>query len=171
MFRMLSQVFSVRIHRPDVHRAVTVRGEINAPVPKHRTSRGIRIILCQRNSLTARRKTPDVLRRPVLISFGKTVLKRKRRDKDGFSSRIEIALASLPQGEDVLCSIKTHLHQLCVRQGRIAIGAIEYAPVTSPPVNQRSAPLPCATRRQPPVDRDGVYLRRAFILGGESNGL
>src|SRR5262245_38854708 len=134
-------------------------------------SRSARIILCQRNSLTAGRKTPDVLRRPALISFGKAPLKRKPGEKERFSPRIEIALASLPQGEDFLLSIKRQRHELCVRQGGIAIGAIEYAAVTRPSDDQRSAPVPCATRRHPSVDRDGVYLRRAFIFGGESNGI
>src|SRR5262245_40078128 len=171
MFRMLSQVFPVRIHRPDVHRAISVRDEINTTVPKHRTSRSARIILRQWNSLTTLRKTPDVLCRPALISFGRAPLKGKAGEKERFSPCIEIALASLPQGEDFLLSIKRQGHELSVRQGRIAIGAIKYAAVTRPPGNQHSTPIPGATHRHPSIDRDGVHLCRAFILGGESNGL
>src|SRR5262245_5653561 len=92
--------------RRDVHRAITVRGETNAPVPKHRTSRGARIILCRRNSLTTGRKTPEVLRRRAMISFAKASLKRKPAEKERLPPRIEITLASLPQGEDFLLSIK-----------------------------------------------------------------
>src|SRR5262249_13275400 len=71
--------------RMDVHCAVTVRVETNAPVPKHRTSRSGRIILCRRNSLTTGRKTPNVLRRPAMISFGKARLKRKSGEKEQLS--------------------------------------------------------------------------------------
>src|SRR5262245_29448779 len=72
--------------RRDVQSAITVRVETNAPVPKHRTSRSARIILCQRNSLTTGRKTPNVLRRPAMISFGKAPLKRKPGEKERLST-------------------------------------------------------------------------------------
>src|SRR5262245_15683821 len=80
----------------DVHRAITARGEINAPAPKHRASRIARVILCQRNSLTTSRKTPEVLRPRAMISFSKASLKRKPGEKERLSPRIEITLASLP---------------------------------------------------------------------------
>src|SRR5262245_12731220 len=171
MFRMLSQVFSVRIHRPDVHGAVTVRRRIDALVPYLLPSRSPRIILRQRDSFTTGRKSPDVLCRPTLISFGRTSLKRKPGEEERFATRIEIAFASLPQRDDFLLSIERQRHELRVRQGRIAISAIEYAAVTRPTGNQHSAPVPGAPHRHPSIDRDGVDLRRAFILSGKSNGL
>jgi hypothetical protein len=73
-----------------------------------------------------------------MISFGKAPLKRKPGEKERFSPRVEITLASLPQGEDFLLSIKRQRHELCVRQGGIAIGRIEYAAVTRPVHSKKS---------------------------------
>jgi len=61
-----------------------------------------------------------------MISFGKAPLKRKPGEKERLSPRIEITLASLPQGADFLLSIKRQRHALSVRQVGIEIGRIEY---------------------------------------------
>src|SRR5689334_12600947 len=96
VMRELLEIASVHVHRPQIHRAVAIAGEVNSVAPDQRSTARSRPVRGEPNrGIAAFGELPDIRRRAALIPFGIASLFRKPGEVKRTRLRIDCTIAGL----------------------------------------------------------------------------
>ena len=171
MVRVLSQIGPVTLHRPKVHRAVAVAGEVHATAPQHRPFAGTRVVRGQRGRFfVARGETPQLLRGTALVAFGVATLERQACKPQG-AVLVEGPVGRLRQrharfGEATLLQ-RFDSHELPVGQIGKRRCRVKQLPGGSPGGGGGIAAAKSPALGKPAAQRHRVQVPRALVAGQE----
>src|SRR5690242_5073240 len=167
----LLEILPALVHGPEVHDAVAVAGEVDAPLPHHwRAARAIVVAGELFGVFGVGREAPDVLRGTASIALGVAALEGEAREEE--RAVVVGAVARLGEWHE-----RRHvrswvdLGELRVGERREMARRVENLSLGGPARDDRRATLEGAPRRRSAVDRHGIELRRSFVRGREGDGL
>ena len=132
MVRVLFEVLSVRIHRPEVHAAIAIGEEIDAAVPPHGVLAGAREVAGERHGFLARGVLPNLLRGSALVALGLAALKWQAREEEGVAAGSQTPCAAWLRGTSSMRFSRVDGGELSVGQRRVAAGGVEDFAARSP---------------------------------------
>ncbi len=165
----LAQGLAGLVHRPQVHRAVAVAGEVDAALPDHRRHARARVVAGQGDRLLgAYRELPDLLRHAAAVALGVAPLKRQPGEEQCATGGVVGAVGSLGERHGRARSrARVGGHELNLRQGGEPTRRVEHLAVRRPADDDRLPAVVREPRRETAGERHDVDLGGPLVLGGK----
>ncbi len=167
--RVLAQVVAVLVHRPDVHGAVAVAQEVDAPAPPHRRLARARVVAGERHRFRRPlRVLPHALGGSAPVALRVAALEREPREEEGAPVGRPGGVRRLGERHGgALAARQVEAQELRVGQGAVPPRRVEERAVRRETDDPRPAAVERAADGRAAGERHRVDLGGAFVRGRE----